>query len=110
MTLVADIVRLKPNLRAFHSLEAALVVIRSVGRSKLDLADLLKRKAGLTDAETRLAVALFEGHSLTVYASSVGNTVGTARQQLKSIFRKTQTGRQAELLTWMRRLQSFDGS
>lgn len=109
VTLVADIVRLKPNLRAFHGLEAALVVIRTVGRSRLDLADLLKRKAGLTDAETRLAVALFEGHSLTDYAANVGNTVGTVRQQLKSIFRKTQTGRQAELLTWMRRLKSFDG-
>lgn len=108
--LVADIVRLKPNLRSFHSLEAALVVVRPVGRAKVDLAELLKRKANLTEAEIRLAVALFEGHSLADYASNVGNTIGTVRQQLKSIFRKTQTGRQAELLTWMRKLQAAEGS
>jgi DNA-binding CsgD family transcriptional regulator len=108
--LVADIVRLKPNLRSFHSLEAALVVVRPVGRAKVDLSGLLKRKANLTDAELRLAVALFEGHSLADYASNVGNTIGTVRQQLKSIFRKTQTGRQAELLTWMRKLQASEGS
>lgn len=108
MLLVADIVRLKPNLRSFHSLEAALVVVRPVGRAKLDLAALLKRRANLTDAEVRLALALFEGRSLTEYASDVGNTVGTVRQQVKSIFRKTQTGRQTELLTWMRKLQAQD--
>ncbi len=104
--MVADIIRLKPNLRSFHGLEAALVVVRPVGRVRVDLAALLKRKANLTDAELRLAMALFEGRSLSEYAADVGNTVGTVRQQVKSIFRKTQTGRQAELLTWMRKLEA----
>lgn len=108
--LVADVVRLKPSLRFFHSQEAAIVVLRAVGANRPELSELLKRSARLTDAELRLAVALFEGQSLAEYAASVGNSVGTVRQQLKSIFKKTQTGRQGELLTWMRKLQASGGS
>lgn len=106
---VADLVRLKPNLRFFYSQEAAIVVVRAVG-SRLELPDLLKRRARLTDAEIRLAVALFEGHSLAEYAAAVGNTIGTVRQQLKAIFKKTKTSRQGELLTWMRKLQASGGA
>jgi DNA-binding CsgD family transcriptional regulator len=108
--LVADVVRLKPNLRFFYSQEAAIVVVRAVGSSRLELPELLRRSARLTDAEVRLAVALFEGHSLAEYAAAVGNTIGTVRQQLKAIFKKTRTGRQGELLTWMRKLQASGGA
>lgn len=108
--LVADVVRLKPNLRFFYSQEAAIVVIRAIGSSRLELPDLLRRRARLTEAEIRLAVALFEGHSLAEYAAAVGNTIGTVRQQLKAIFKKTKTSRQGELLTWMRKLQASGGA
>lgn len=104
--LVADVVRLKPSLRFFHSQEAALVVVRAVGGTPSDLPELLRRSARLTEAEVRLAIALFEGYSLAEYAASVGNSVGTVRQQLKAIFKKTHTSRQGELLTWMRKLQA----
>jgi DNA-binding CsgD family transcriptional regulator len=106
----ADAVRLKPHLRAFHSLEAAMVVVRAVGRGDDGLNALLKKSAKLTDAEIRVAIALFEGQSLTQYADRAGLAIGTVRQQIKSVFRKTGTGRQAELVTWMRRLQSNDGA
>lgn len=110
LTFAADAVRLKPHLRAFHSLEAALVVVRAVGKGEGGLVGLLKKNARLTDAEVRVAVALFEGQSLTQYADQSGLAIGTVRQQVKSVFRKTGTGRQAELVTWMRRLQSYDGA
>ena len=107
---VADCMRLKPNLRAFHRLEAAMIIVRAVGNAASTPGDLFKRHANLTEAEIRLALALFDGQSLSRYAAGVGTTVGTVRQQLKAVFRKTQTGRQAELVTWMRRLLSRDGT
>jgi DNA-binding CsgD family transcriptional regulator len=108
--LVAEAVRLNAGSGLFHFLGAALIVVRTVREDGVPISELLRRKANLTEAESRLAAALFEGGSLAEYASNVGNTVGTVRQQLKSIFRKTQTGRQAELVTWMRKLRSSDFS
>jgi DNA-binding CsgD family transcriptional regulator len=105
--LLAETVRVKPS-SSFHTHGAALLVVRSAHEERAPISDLLKRMASLTDAEGRLAAALFEGHSLAEYASDAGNTVGTVRQQLKSIFRKTQTKRQAELVARMRKMQLSD--
>jgi hypothetical protein len=49
---------------------------------------------------TRVAAAFSEA------AMELGIAEGTARQQLKSIFRKTGTSRQSELIVWMRGLRS----
>ena len=87
-----------------------MVIIRAVGRSVDGLTGLLKQSAKLTDAEIRVALALFEGQSLTQYAGQSDLAIGTVRQQIKSVFRKTGTGRQAELVTWIRRLQANDGA
>lgn len=54
----------------------------------------------LTPAEIRLSISLREA------ASEFGIAEGTARHQLKSIFRKTGTSRQSELIVWMRGLRS----
>jgi DNA-binding CsgD family transcriptional regulator len=58
-----------------------------------------QRAYGLTPAEARLALALFEGRSLGEFAE--GNRVSreTVRSQMKSIFLKTGTRRQAELVS-----------
>jgi DNA-binding CsgD family transcriptional regulator len=104
--MVAEALRLNPASGAFQRLGAALIVVRAVHEDGDAIADLLRKAANLTHAEARLACALFEGNSLADYAVGAGNTVGTVRQQLKAIFRKTQTRRQAELVTWMRKLQS----
>ena len=103
--------RLKPQFARF-SPPGGRAGHRQGGRQSGEggLVGLLKKNANLTDAEIRLAVALFEGQSLTQHALKPVTTVGTVRQQLKSVFRKTGTGRQAELVTWMRRLQSYDGA
>ena len=87
-----------------------MIIVRAVGKAASTPGELLKRHANLTDAEIRLALALFDGQSLSLYAAGVGTTVGTVRQQLKAVFRKTQTGRQAELVTWIRKLLSHDGA
>jgi len=106
LTFVADAIRLRPHLRAVDNLEAAMIVVRAVGKDYVGLNGLLKECANLTNAEIRVAVALFDGQSLAQYAEQAGLAVGTVRQQIKSVFRKTGTRRQAELVTWMHRLQS----
>lgn len=58
----------------------------------------LQQLFGLTLAEARLAQALAQGMTLKGYAAGCGITDGTARQQLKSVFAKTDTHRQAELV------------
>lgn len=53
---------------------------------------------GLTPAEARLAAALVAGTSPAAFARRHGLTVNTVKSQLRAIFRKTGTHRQAELV------------
>ena len=59
---------------------------------------------GLTAAEIRVATALMCGCSTEEIARSSGTGIGTVRQQLKSIFAKTGTSRQPELVALLMRL------
>ncbi len=61
---------------------------------------MLRQWFGLTPAEARLAVVLAQGHSLAEALECLGVGVNTVRTQLKSIFGKTGTRRQAELV-WL---------
>ena len=56
------------------------------------------KRYGLTTAETRLALELAAGHALRDAARHLGIRVNTARVQLRSIFAKTATNRQAALV------------
>jgi len=58
----------------------------------------------LTHAECRLAEQLAGGASPEQCALVLGNTLHTVRSQLKSLFRKTGTSRQAELVLLLARL------
>jgi DNA-binding CsgD family transcriptional regulator len=58
----------------------------------------LKDKFDLTPAEVRLVLRLMEGDSLRSSAAALGIAYETARTALKSVFHKTRTCRQAELL------------
>ncbi|WP_280820432.1 helix-turn-helix transcriptional regulator [Pseudaminobacter soli (ex Li et al. 2025)] len=58
---------------------------------------------GLTGAEARLATRLAAGNSLRNAAVEEGITYETARSRLKTIFRKTDTTRQAELVLLLTR-------
>ena len=103
-----DAVRLPASLRYFHSMAAALVVVRQVGDLRSGLPSLLKQRLNFTEAEIRVALALFEGQSPAAIAEAGGLSVGTVRQQVKSLLRKSGTGRQAELVAVMRRLADGD--
>src|SRR5262249_5329397 len=60
--------------------------------------DLLRCHFGLTPAEARLALQLVAGETLRAAAAKLGITYETARTELKNIFNKTGTCRQAELV------------
>ena len=79
-------------------------VSKRPGRQTAALRRRLQKDLGLTVAEARLAAALAQGMSLKDYAAAAGIAEGTARVQLKSVFARTGTHRQAELvaLIWRR--------
>ena len=58
----------------------------------------LKDKFDLTPAEARLVVRLITGESLRPCAKALGIQYETVRSYLKSVFHKTKTCRQAELV------------
>jgi DNA-binding CsgD family transcriptional regulator len=66
----------------------------------------LKSRFGLTPAEARLVLRLIAGDSLQAIAKALGIQYETARGQLKSVFHKTGTRRQAELVVVVIRAMS----
>jgi DNA-binding CsgD family transcriptional regulator len=63
-----------------------------------DSIDLLRSHFGLTPAEAKLALHLVAGETLRAAAAKLSITYETARTELKNIFNKTGTCRQAELV------------
>jgi DNA-binding CsgD family transcriptional regulator/GAF domain-containing protein len=63
----------------------------------------LRALYGLTEAEARLTSGLLQGERLEDYAARVGISINTARTHLKSVFAKTDTNRQAELMRLLSR-------
>lgn len=59
---------------------------------------ILEKLYDLTPAEARLAGALINGQGLQHAAEELGISTNTGKTQLQSIFAKTHTGRQAELI------------
>jgi DNA-binding CsgD family transcriptional regulator/PAS domain-containing protein len=64
----------------------------------------LQNQWGFTAAEAQLAQSLMQGQSLAEAADQGGVTINTVRTQLRSLFDKTQTRRQAELIRLLLRL------
>lgn len=67
----------------------------------------LEQIFGLTPAEAKLATLLAQGATLAAAARSQGVCVATVRAHLRSIFGKTQTHRQAELVMLVSRLSTL---
>jgi len=66
-------------------------------RSKITVA-FLRNRFDLTPAEARLVVHLVTGTSLKSSARALGVGYETVRRQVKSVFHKTGTHRQSELV------------
>lgn len=95
----APLVQLAASRRA-----VAALFIRDPDDDGASLAQMLTATYGLTGAETRLAIQLFEGHSLAQAAERHSVSLETVRVQLKAIFSKTATRRQSELMGLLSRV------
>ena len=76
----------------------ALLIVSTPWEPALDTTARLRAAFAATPAEAKLAVALMEGSSLDSYARDRGTALNTARNQLQSLFEKTGTHRQGELV------------
>ena len=74
-----------------------LVLVSHRGRRRTLTIRQLEQLFSLTPAEARLAKAVTEGVSLDAYAQSNNVSITTVKSQLRSVFSKTGTHRQAEL-------------
>ena len=77
---------------------SAIVFISDSGPSLVSPVQLVQDLYGLTEAETRLALLLLSGQTLHDATATLGVSRNTAHSHLASIFRKTETSTQAELV------------
>jgi DNA-binding CsgD family transcriptional regulator len=85
------------------------LLIEDIVRGPGDLTAVLIAAFRLTPREALIANALAQGDDLAAIAARLAIGTGTARNHLKSIFRKTHTRRQAELVSLILRLARFGG-
>jgi DNA-binding CsgD family transcriptional regulator len=81
-----------------------IVLVTDPEHSPFPKQSLLQVALGLSNSEARIAAALINGASLVQAADRVGVSHETARSHLKSIFAKTNTNRQGELVVLLNRL------
>ena len=70
----------------------------------------LSRLYGLTSAEAQLALQVAGGHDLREIAAMSKRTMNTLRTQLKQVFQKTGTRRQAQLVRLVLQIEGGGGS
>jgi DNA-binding CsgD family transcriptional regulator len=96
---------LHPPASIFQGIDRAVAIFISDPAQPLSFAaDTLMTLFGLTAAEARLAARLAAGDALDAIADDLGIAKETARNQVKAIFAKTGTHRQAELVAILARL------
>mgnify|MGYP001797058365 CR=1 FL=1 len=76
---------------------SVLILARRLGVST-SLDATLHKEFGLTPSEARLARLIIAGQRIEEIADHLGVQKSTLRSQLKSVFMKTQTKRQGELM------------
>jgi DNA-binding CsgD family transcriptional regulator/PAS domain-containing protein len=96
----APLVRSAPEL---FERGTAIVMIDDLGAQSNPTARLLRHVFGLTHAEAAIAIAIGSGWDLDEISHRRGISLGTLRNQLKSIFAKTGTRRQTELVVLLQR-------
>jgi DNA-binding CsgD family transcriptional regulator len=96
-----------PN--ALAPCQAAVVILDPDARPRTPEAD-LRSCFGLTAAEARLASYISSGEALESAADQLTISYETARKQLKAIFAKTETHRQAELVALLAKVATGPSS
>jgi DNA-binding CsgD family transcriptional regulator len=85
----------------------AMLLLDDTTRTPVEMAPVAAKMFDLTRREAAVAAQLADGQDLAAAAAALGITVGTARNHLKSLFHKTDTHRQAELVGLLLRLTRF---
>lgn len=78
--------------------ECAAVVIREIARAGIISSEFFTRCYGVTQAERRLLQTLAEGRTVSEAGQALNVSLNTVKSHLKSLFAKTGTNRQAELI------------
>jgi DNA-binding CsgD family transcriptional regulator len=104
--LIIEAVPLTGSLPETFQLARVLVVVTCPAADRKSNEEGLRSAFGLTRSEARLAAFLGTGESLDAAANRLGVSKETARAQLKSIFAKTDTHRQAQLVALLSKLGS----
>ena len=91
------------GLEVFRSEPAALVCVTDLEAGIRVPEQRIRELFGLTRAEARMAMALFEGARASEAADTLGVSVNTAKVHIGRIFEKTGVNRQAELVALMMR-------
>lgn len=82
----------------------AMLLVTDLDGKPIASARRLQALFGLTPAEARLAERLATGEELKAIAETFGITFATVRKQLDSVFEKTSTNRQGQLVALLSRL------
>lgn len=77
---------------------SALVLVDDGLSPARNLANAMQEMYGLTPSEIRIVQGLIQGKRLDEIAAAAKASISTVRNQLKSVFQKTNTGRQADLI------------
>ena len=93
----------REGLDPFRSGHSVLVCVTDLEAGVSPPEQTLRNLFDLTPAETRVALALFEGLTPREAATSFGLSPHTVHVQLARVFEKTQTSRQSELARLMMR-------
>ena len=86
----------------------AILTLADPDENRIPSESILRQAFGLTPAEVRIAIGLCRGQSPQEIANAHGVNVSTVRIQLKTVYAKTETRRQAELVALLIRLALID--
>jgi DNA-binding CsgD family transcriptional regulator len=87
-----------------HSSDGVVLLLVDLGTRLQPSAKTLRNLFGLTVAESKLALGMATGSSPDDLAREIGVKKTTVRTQLASVFAKTQTSRQGELIALLARI------
>jgi DNA-binding CsgD family transcriptional regulator len=105
-SIVVDAVPMPRDFQALLSGAAALLTLHEVADQKAASVKDARKLFRLTVREAELAAHLVAGSGIAEAAAALGMSVSTARQHVKSIFVKTDTHRQAELVALLARFRN----
>lgn len=106
---IAHVIPVRGLAQDIFNEAAALLVVTAVRVPHAPSNALLHGLFDLTPAETRLLRALAGGARLRCYADGAGVSVSTVRTQLASIFHKTGTSRQSDLISIVTSVATLGG-